>query len=245
MIKTNIKQALYFVFFSLLLACSALSVIVFSNFISKRAEGTAAVADKVRPISPCVILDAGHGGEDGGAVGVNGLLEKECNLAICEILRALFESNGVRVIMTRSEDKLLYTDYVKGTLKTQDLRNRLEVARTHENDCFLSIHMNKFSDGKYAGLQVYYSPNHKASLEIAAAIQARVTELLQPDNTRKIKKADSSIYLLDRIETPAVMVECGFLSNEKEAADLADDNYRKELALTIFSAVMEQIQAVA
>ncbi len=193
----------------------------------------------------CVILDAGHGGEDGGAVGVNGLIEKDCNLAICEILRDLFECSGIRVIMTRSEDKLLYTENIKGTLKTQDLRNRLDIARENDHACFISIHMNKFSDGKYAGLQVYYSPHHAASQEIAYSIQSRVISLLQPNNTRKIKKADSTIYLLDRLESPAVMVECGFLSNEAEASLLAKDDYRKELAMSIFSAVIEQLQPTA
>ncbi|MBO5275476.1 MAG: N-acetylmuramoyl-L-alanine amidase [Clostridia bacterium] len=245
MVKSGLKQTLYFIIFSIFLAFFALLLIFFSHLLSECTGETPAVGDEIEASPLCVILDAGHGGEDGGAVGVNGLIEKECNLAICEILRNLFESSGVRVIMTRSDDRLLYTDYVKGTLKTQDLRNRLEVARSNENACFISIHMNKFSDGKYAGLQVYYSPNHEASQRIASAIQTCVTELLQPDNTRKIKKADSSIYLLDRIQSPAVMVECGFLSNEAEAAKLADEDYRKELAMMIYSAVMEQIQSAA
>lgn len=244
MVKSNRKQPFVFVLFSLLLACSALLILFFSSLLSDRSGEATVDGKKIEQPPLCVILDAGHGGEDGGAVGVNGLLEKECNLAICEILRDLFECNGIRVVMTRSDDRLLYTDHVKGTLKTQDLRNRLEIARANENACFLSIHMNKFSDGKYAGLQVYYSPNSEKSREIASAIQLRTAELLQPDNTRKIKKADSSIYLLDRIQTPAVMVECGFLSNETEAAKLADGNYRKKLAMIIFSAVLEQIQSV-
>ncbi|MBR0442715.1 MAG: N-acetylmuramoyl-L-alanine amidase [Clostridia bacterium] len=193
-----------------------------------------------------VILDAGHGGEDGGAVGAaNGLeiYEKDLNLSIALLLRDLLEANGVSVVMTREEDVLLYdrnTDY-KGRKKVLDLAARLHIGQSIENALFVSIHMNAFTQSQYKGLQVYYSPNHTMSATLAQGIQSRVSEQLQPDNHRKIKRAGSEIHLLEHLNCPAVLVECGFLSNAEDCAALSDKVYQQKLAFLLFCAIQESL----
>lgn len=190
-----------------------------------------------------VVIDAGHGGEDGGASGANGIMEKDINLRVSEMLCDMLKANGVNVVMTRTEDILLYdpsSDY-KGRKKALDLAARLKIARETPNCIFVSIHMNSFPQSQYSGLQVYYSKNDEASKEIADLIQSNTRLYLQPENGRKTKCATSAIYLLDRLETPSVLVECGFLSNYEECMKLATDDYKQKLAFTIFCSLMDYI----
>ena len=119
-----------------------------------------------------------------------------------------------------------------------DLKNRLAVAERNPQSVFVSIHMNKFSIEKYSGLQVYYSPNHEASLMLAETIQEKVKATLQPNNDRKVKPAGSNIFLLDRISSPAVLVECGFLSNPAEAQKLTDKTYQTQLSLVLADSIL-------
>ncbi|MBO5788324.1 MAG: N-acetylmuramoyl-L-alanine amidase, partial [Clostridia bacterium] len=139
---------------------------------------------------PLVIIDAGHGGEDCGAIGVNGVYEKDINLAISFALGDWLSSVGYPVLFTRVEDKLLYTEEqnIKGQRKAYDLRNRLEIAQKHPGSIFVSIHMNSFSDGQYSGLQVWHNGG-ELSKSVAEGIQSTVRELLQKGNTRKVKTA--------------------------------------------------------
>lgn len=193
---------------------------------------------------PTIIIDAGHGGEDGGTIGKNGVFEKDINLNIAYILRDISEAFGYTTVMTRTEDILLYDRSVdfKGRKKALDLLARVNIADSYENALFISIHMNSFPDQKYSGLQVYYSTNDTSSATLAENIQESVRILLQPDNDRKTKPAGSNIYILDRIELPAVLIECGFLSNESECALLTSSDYQKKLALSIFSAISKYIE---
>ncbi len=188
-----------------------------------------------------VIIDAGHGGEDGGASSKSGLVEKNINLDISQQLRDLLISNNIKVIMTREDDRLLYdrnVDY-QGRKKKLDLAARLEVMKKTENAIFISIHMNAFTDPKYSGLQVWYSQNEVNSRILADKIQSNNRKTLQPENTRKIKAATSSIFLLNEATCPAVLVECGFLSNQEEAAKFEGAEYRKELAYMLFCSINE------
>ena len=190
-----------------------------------------------------LIIDAGHGGEDGGTVGVNGEFEKDLNLKIAFALRDMALSAGYDTVMTRTEDILLYdrnVDY-KGRKKALDLLARVKIAEKYEDAIFVSIHMNAFPENKYSGLQVYYSKNHPLSEDIAKDIQNGVRLSLQNENNRKIKPAGSNIYLLDRITIPSVLVECGFLSNPEECAKLSIDDYQQKLALSIFLSVSKYL----
>lgn len=187
-----------------------------------------------------VIIDAGHGGEDGGAVGVTGLLEKDLNLDLAKRLAALLEERGYRVIMTRTEDVLLYdrnTDY-HGRKKALDLAARQAVGDANPDAVFVSLHANTFSEAIYHGLQVWYSPNNPEAAVLAECIRACVTAQLQPENHRQSKPAGSNIYLLYHLGTPAVLVECGFLSNPTECRMLEDDAYRDALALALCQGIV-------
>ncbi len=189
-----------------------------------------------------IVIDAGHGGEDAGAIAPDGTLEKDLNLEIANLVYALCILNGTEVKMTRTEDTLLYDYYgdlndYTGQKKVYDLKNRLKIAESEENPIYLGIHMNKFSSPKYSGAQIYYSKNTKESELLASNLASKVKTFLQPSNNRQIKKADSSIFILNKIECPAILVECGFLSNESELVNLKNEEYRAKLALTIFSSV--------
>ena len=184
---------------------------------------------------PVIVIDAGHGGEDGGAVGVDGTLEKDVNLHIAMQLNDILQSMGYKTVMTRTEDILLYdknSDY-HGQKKVQDLATRKRIAEQYDNVVFVSIHMNAFPTEKYHGMQVYYSKNNIKSQQLANSIQSLTTHTLQPDNTRKIKPTNGNIYLLDRLNCPAVLVECGFLSNREECARLANEAYQKKMAFAL------------
>ncbi len=194
-----------------------------------------------------IVLDAGHGGEDGGASSTSGALEKEINLAITLMLRDLLVANGAHVILTRSEDTLLYDKTIDyhGRKKALDLAARRKIAEETPNAIFVSIHMNAFPQSKYEGLQVWYSKNSPASLTLAQSIQQLAKEQLQPNNDRRVKAATSSIYLLHHLTCPAVLVECGFLSNPQEAALLATEEYQNQLAFLLFLAISDGMMKIS
>ena len=189
-----------------------------------------------------VVLDAGHGGEDGGCEG-NGLVEKDLTLDITFRIASLLREQGINVILTRDTDVLLYdknSDYT-GKKKYQDVRRRLEIAQGQENPVLVSIHMNYFAQTQYSGLQVWYSKHDARSRILANLVQSNVKVELQPNNNRGIKEATSSIFLLNNATFPAVLIECGFLSNVDESRALGDENYRQKLSEIIFKSIMTYI----
>ena len=204
-------------------------------------DGAAAPPSSTIPITT-VVIDAGHGGEDGGASSASMVVEKDVNLSVAFALRDLLEAAGIPVVMTRTEDKLLYDRNVdfQGRKKVLDLAARRLIAektaetasREGGSSLFISIHMNAFPAPQYSGMQVWYGTGDPLSKEIADSIQAASLPLM-PENHRQTKAAGSNIYLLHRIQTPAVLVECGFLSNPAEAARLTDPRYQNALAASI------------
>ena len=188
-----------------------------------------------------VIVDAGHGGEDGGAVGVSGTLEKDINLSVSKKLSELFRITDINVVMTRNDDRMLYSESQSSRKKFYDVRNRALFAESFEKPIFISIHQNKFPISKYRGLQVYYSSNNDDSMKIAQLIQTAAQQYLQKDNNRKIKESGASIYLMKNLKCPALLVECGFMSNANEEALLNDEEYQRKIAFIIFSSVMDYL----
>ena len=183
------------------------------------------------PASRIIILDAGHGGEDGGTSSTDGTKEKDINLAVTLRLKAMLESAGFQVKMTRETDIAVNDpnlDTVKQR-KVSDIKNRLKLIQNTPNCIFISIHQNHFSESKYNGTQVFYSKNHEDSKAIAEDIQNQVVTFIQPENKREIKPATESIYLLWNTNVPAVLVECGFLSNSDEESKLKTDNHQQLL----------------
>ncbi len=187
-----------------------------------------------------IIIDPGHGGEDPGACA-NGLIEKNLNLDIAITLKELLNSNGYSVVMTRESDRLLYNQNEQNNKKYFDIRNRAKFAEGFENSVFISIHMNKFSLENCKGLQTFYSPNSENSEVLAEKIQ-NSSYILQSYNDRKIKTSNGDIYLLDNLKMPAVLVECGFLSNKKEAELLSDDVYLLNLTTSIYCGIVEYLE---
>ncbi|MBP3591048.1 MAG: N-acetylmuramoyl-L-alanine amidase [Clostridia bacterium] len=186
------------------------------------------------------VLDAGHGGEDCGTIGQNGVYEKDLNFEITMELGSQLTELGYTVVYTRTEDKLLYTEAenIKGLRKIYDLKNRVKVAQSYSDATFISLHMNSFSDPKYSGLQVFYSENNAVSYQLAASIQGQVKEKLQPKNNRSIRAGDG-LYLLENLSCPAVLIECGFLSNPVECEKLCEKEYQKQLCFAILCGIME------
>jgi N-acetylmuramoyl-L-alanine amidase len=185
-----------------------------------------------------IVIDAGHGGEDGGAIGINGVLEKDLNLIISNDLCELFEFAGYNVISTRKEDVMLYDKNVDhtGRKKAADLASRLAIAKDAMPDLFVGIHMNSFPQEKYSGLTVYYSDKTPSSLSAAEHLRQGVVSVLQPQNNRETKSGNN-IYLLNRATYPAILIECGFLSNPGECALLSTQDYRQKLSFVIFASL--------
>ena len=229
---------LRFLIFVLVLSLLSGLLVGVGCYASPQISATGQLYDSA-PIT--VVLDAGHGGEDGGAVGVSGVCEKDLNLSITLILRDLLVANGVNVVLTREDDRLLYDRNVNyhGRKKALDLAARKKIAEETPNAVFVSIHMNSYPQAQYKGLQVWYSPNEARSEEIATRVQERVAANMQPENGRSIKRATSSIYLLHRLQIPAILIECGFLSNAEDCARLEDPAYQRQLALQIMLALCE------
>ena len=234
----TIKTSAFIIKFILVSLLLVVIAIVFNTaFIYLTDRDYRNTAVYIKPVPQTIIIDAGHGGEDGGAVGINNVLEKDLNLEVSLLLADLFRSAGYNIIMTRTDDRMLYTEHIKGKLKSQDLKNRLVITEQNPDSIFISIHMNKFPKANVSGTQIYYSPNHLSSETLAKAVQSYIKEYVQPDNNREIKKSGSQIYLMKKITTPAILIECGFLSNYDEAELLTDSTYRHILACVIYCAV--------
>ncbi len=189
------------------------------------------------------VIDAGHGGEDAGAIASDGTLEKDLNLQISKLIKVLCDLNGTRAVLTRDSDNLLYDYYndlndYTGHKKEYDLKNRVKIANEFENPIFISVHMNKFTQTKYSGTQIYYSKNNPSSQILARSIQNMTKTYIQPTNNRQVKQATSSIYVLNNAQFPAVLIECGFLSNEKELENLKTPSYQAKMSLVIFSSMI-------
>ena len=226
------KKALFGFSVLLLIGC------LFAGGASRLLEKSRSPLPAGAPERRVIVIDAGHGGEDGGAIGVNGVAEKDLNLSLARTLADLLRGGGFTVIETRTEDKLLYSESDKnGHKKRGDLQNRLKYMKKYPDSVFISIHMNTYPTPNCEGVQVWYAPGIAGAEELAGAVQNGVAALLQPENKRKIKKANSMIYLLHHATVPAILVECGFLSSPAECEKLSDEAYRRELALAVFSSI--------
>ena len=226
-------------FFMILALSIQISSIAFEGY-ELRAEEVVSIAEK-----RTVIIDAGHGGEDCGAIGISGIYEKDLNLIIAGMVGEELTSQGYTVVYTRTDDKLLYTEAenIKGIRKISDLKNRCKIGAEYSDSLFISIHMNSYGDARYSGLHVYYSPDNHESEMLAHTIQSRVREDLQPDNNR-VPKPGKSIYLLENLENIAVLVECGFLSNAEECKKLSEKEYQKQLSFSIVCGIIEYMNKI-
>ena len=183
-----------------------------------------------------IIIDAGHGGEDGGATSIAGILESEYNLDISLKLKDVFHLLGYKTTMIRTTDRSVYTQgKTIAEKKVSDLKQRVKIANEAENAILISIHQNFFSDGRYSGAQVFYGEKGE-SKDLAVTMQSAFRETLNPGSRRNAKEAEG-IYLLERAECTGILVECGFLSNYAEEAALRSEGYQKKICCVIASSV--------
>ena len=213
-----------------------ISVLIFICTLTLRNPISAVKSSKQNANQPIVIIDAGHGGFDGGAVSDDGTVEKDINLSIALYLQEYLSIFNIKTIMIREtdcsvEDNGLNTIRQK---KSSDLHNRMKIMQETDNAIFVSIHQNKFPDGKYSGTQVFYSPKTKDESQVLAqTIQDYIVNTLQKDNERQIKECGTSVFLMYNAVKPAVLVECGFLSNYEETQRLKSSEYQKKIAFCI------------
>ena len=191
---------------------------------------------------PMIVIDAGHGGADPGCVGVNGELEKDINLAIALNLRDILEFSGFAVITTRDTDISIHDAGIEGLRKQKlsDMENRKKIITEYPDSIFISIHQNQFTESQYFGAQMFYSTVNRDNFKFAQIMQEQFHRL-DPENDRQAKLIDGELYLFKNTPQPALLIECGFLSNQKDAARLNDSEFQKQVAFTIYSGLIEFI----
>lgn len=217
-----------------------LTLLISISCISKSTTATYSLPIR----SAVVVIDAGHGGRDPGALGASGLTEEEVNLKIALKLRRLVEQGGGTAIMIREDDSGLYTEGGNGmeTRKSEDLRNRHALINSCGADILISIHLNSFSQSQYYGAQTFYQKNDDKSRKLAEDIQNEVIKVLNRGNYREAKAIDS-VYILKSNNMPGALIECGFLSNPEEERLLDDDHYQEKVAWSIFVGIVKYLEA--
>ena len=192
-----------------------------------------------------VVLDAGHGGMDGGCSTEDGVPEKGINLEILKMVRDMCKAYGYNVDVTRDTDTSIHDNGIEGIAnqKKSDMDNRLEIFNKHPNAICISIHQNNFTDPKYSGAQMFYSSANPDSEGLARIMQEKFVSNIQPENKRETKLCGKELFLCYFCENPTVMIECGFLSNPEEAEKLKNPEYQKQVAFTIFSGINEYMNS--
>lgn len=228
-------------FFSFFILVIIISVLIFFTFNIELAKNVQGSADY--HFNPTFIIDAGHGGIDGGALGVDGTYEKDINLEISLKLNELLKSYGFNTVMIRDSDCSVHSNHAKTVreIKVSDIHNRMSVMENTDNCIFISIHQNSYNSSKYWGTQVFYSPNTPESKDLAGEIQQSVVSLLQKDNTRQIKECGKSVYLLYYAKKPAVLVECGFITNYNDLELLKSEEYQRKMAFCIADGILNYV----
>ena len=187
-----------------------------------------------------VVIDAGHGGEDGGAVGIGGVLEKNINLRISEKLRCIMMLLGVDSVMTRCDDISLSRNEAKlRERKVSDMRARVELVNAIPSATLISVHQNSFADSSCRGAQVFFSDGNINSKVLADSVQHMLKVGVDKNNNRVAKNADKNIYILQKTNCPAVLVECGFITNDVEAELLRNDLYQTKISVCIAAGYMK------
>lgn len=185
----------------------------------------------------CIVLDAGHGGDDPGKIGINGNREKDINLAITLKVKEYLEANDVKVVLTREDENGLY-DAGAENKKVQDMKRRIAIMEEAKPLATVSIHQNSYTEEYVNGAQVFYYKDSKDGETLAALLQESLRARLNPENHRQMK-ANDSYYLLKKTQIPTVIVECGFLSNSKEAELLSSEEYQDKVAWAVFMGIMQ------
>jgi N-acetylmuramoyl-L-alanine amidase len=186
-----------------------------------------------------IVIDPGHGGRDPGKVGINSALEKDVNLSVATKLKNLLEQNDIKVIMTREEDVGLYSES-DSNKKNADLKARVDMIHSNKADLAISIHQNSFTEEYVKGAQVFYYSESQQGKKLAEIIQTQIVESMKDGNHRKAK-SNNNYYMLTKTNCPLVIVECGYLSNIREAELLTNEDYQEKVAWGIHLGILQFI----
>ncbi|MBQ8768608.1 MAG: N-acetylmuramoyl-L-alanine amidase [Oscillospiraceae bacterium] len=214
-----------------------LTVIMFIGIAMWGSTATTTIAQN-RPVERenIIVIDAGHGGIDGGATSCGGVLESKLNLDIALRLEAVMQLLGFDTVMIRTTDTSIYTEgNTIASQKVSDLKERVRIVNETPNALLISIHQNTFPDGRYSGAQVFYG-GAEESRGLAQLLQTNFNQTLCKGSNRKSKKADG-VYLMQNIDCTGVLLECGFISNPEEEAKLRSEEYQIKLCCVIASTV--------
>lgn len=226
------KKRIYFILTTIML-----SVISFSIF--PKTEKT--VQTVSLPVSgKTIVLDAGHGLPDQGAESADGITEASINLEITKKVQSLLEQSGCNVILTRSDENGIY-DLNSNTIrekKVSDIKNRVKIGNESSADAFVSIHLNKIPQSQYYGWQTFFKVNNQESEELAKSVQEELNSSIQKENKREALKITGK-YIIEHVEVPITIIECGFLSNPEEKELLQQDEYQDRLAWGIYNGIMD------
>lgn len=216
------------------------------NFVPESIQAskskTSKENEKEKEYQYVVAIDPGHGGYDPGKIGINEKLEKDINLAISLKLRDALEQENIKVVMTRDADLSLNTEE-GGSKKSSDMRHRVEMINQANPDICISVHQNSYTSKGVKGAQVFYYSKSEKGKQFAELLQEFIKSDVDSNNKRMAKENDS-YYMLLNVECPAVIVECGFLSNWDEATALSDEVYQQKIADTIKKAVMKYLSNI-
>lgn len=220
------------------LCCLGIALAFIAHAVARITAVSPVIAGADEP--PVIVIDAGHGGFDGGASD-NNTVEKDINLTIAKKLYEVLTLNGFKSVLTRDEDVSLEDEGLQTIRKKKnsDIHNRMKLADSFPDCILLSIHQNKYTESKYYGAQVFYGPKNAQSAQMGEIFQKNMIEMLDPTNTRQTKPCTDSVYLIHNAQMPALLIECGFLSNPDEAARLRSDEYQNRVAFTLFCSILE------
>lgn len=213
-----------------IIICLITVLIMFNNKLGKLVT-----SDEIETVEKVIVIDAGHGGSDPGKIGVSGALEKDINLEIAKRIKILLEGKGISVFMTRETDEMLCEETFENNRKRADMAKRVELINEIKPDMAISIHQNSYTDPEVSGAQVFYYSESEEGKRMAVMMQKALTEI-DNENTRK-EKANDNYYLLKRTKEPTIIVECGFLSNPKEAAKLVEEEYQDMISNAIVKGI--------
>lgn len=197
------------------------------------------IGNKVNEKQITIVIDPGHGGRDPGKVGVNNSLEKDINLSIANKLKNLLELNDIKVVMTREDDSGLYSEE-DSSKKRADLLNRVEMIHNSGADLAISIHQNSFTQEQCRGAQTFYYSTSQEGRQLAELIQEQLKETLA-DGNHRMAKQNNNYYMLKKSKVPLVIIECGYLSNVREAELLLNEDYQEKVAWGIHLAILHFI----
>lgn len=235
------KKIVYFKRIIFVSTFVCITVLVYGIIVNINSSDNVIQTNSTPITNKVIVIDAGHGLPDEGAQGFNGTTEQAINLAISLKLQKLIEQSGAKVYLTRSDENGIFSTDSVGikNKKVSDAKNRVEIGNSNDADIFISIHLNKYpASSKYKGWQTFYQKNIEDSKSLAEIIQENLNKNIEIENNRKSLPING-IYIMDKLEIPAVIVECGFLSNPEETENLKNEQYQNKLVWGIYLGIQE------